>query len=200
MTTTGNTRPTYRERREARAARLREWATKREQRAEQAAGSVDAITSIIPPGQPILLGHHSQKRAERDQARIQRGMRNLIDHSDKAREFSGRADNIESAAEHAIYSDDADAIPRLRERIAELESERATIKAHNAACRKGTADPATLPPRLARELASSIRVWGKESRQCAGGRFPSYFLTNLGGNINRNKKRLAELERRAANS
>jgi hypothetical protein len=189
--TTDTPRRTYRERREARAERLREWATKREARAEQAAASVDALASLIPLGQPILRGHHSQGRAERDRDRIVNGTRRVVAHSTKAREFTSRAENIEAAAEHAIYSDDADAITRLTERIAGLESERDTIKAYNAACRKGTADPATLPAKLARELASSIRVWGDV--QCPGGRFPSYTLRNLSGNISRQKRRLAAL-------
>ena len=189
MTTT--THRTYRERREAQAERLRQWATKRETRAEQAAASVDALTSSIPLGQPILLGHHSQRRAERDRDRIVNGTRRVVEHSTKAREFTSRAKNIEAAAEHAIYSDDADAITRLKERIAGLENERDTIKAYNAACRKGTADPATLPDNLERELANSIRVWGDV--QCPGGRFPSYTLRNLSGNISRQKSRLAAL-------
>jgi hypothetical protein len=191
MTTTSKPTRTYRERREARAERLRQWAAKRETRAEQAAASVDTLTSLIPLGQPILRGHHSQRRAERDRDRIVNGTRRVVEHSNKAREFTSRAANIEAAAEHAIYSDDADAITRLTERIAGLERERDTIKTYNAACRKGTAHPATLPDNLARELASSIRVWGDV--QCPGGRFPSYTLRNLSGNINRNKRRLAVL-------
>jgi hypothetical protein len=189
--TTDTPRRTYRERREVRAERLREWATKREAHAEQAAASVDALANLIPLGQPILRGHHSQGRAERDRDRIVNGTRRVVEHSTKAREFTSRAENIEAAAEHAIYSDDADAITRLTERIAGLESERDTIKAYNAACRKGTADPATLPAKLARELAGSIRVWGDV--QCPGGRFPSYTLRNLSGNISRQKRRLAAL-------
>jgi hypothetical protein len=190
-TTTKPIRRTYRKRREARAERLREWAAKRETRAEQAAASVDTLASLIPLGQPILRGHHSQRRAERDRDRIVNGTRRAVEHSTKARDFTSRAANIEAAAEHAIYSDDADAITRLTERIAGLESERDTIKAYNAACRKGTADPAMLPAKLARELASSIRVWGDV--QCPGGRFPSYTLRNLSGNISRQKHRLAAL-------
>jgi hypothetical protein len=191
MTTTSKPTRTYRERREARAERLRQWAAKRETRAEHTAASVDALTSLIPLGQPILRGHHSQRRAERDRDRIVNETRRVVEHSNKAREFTSRAANIEAAAEHAIYSDDADAITRLTERIAGLERERDTIKAYNAACRKGTADPATLPGNLARELASSIRVWGDV--QCPGGRFPSYTLRNLSGNISRHKRRLAAL-------
>ncbi len=190
-TTTKPIRRTYRERREARAERLREWAAKRETRAEQAAASVDTLTSLIPLGQPILRGHHSQWRAERDRDRIVNGTRRVVEHSTKAHDFISRAANIEAAAKRAIYSDDADAITRLTERIAGLESERDTIKAYNAACRKGTADPATLPAKLARELASSISVWGDV--QCPGGRFPSYTLRNLSGNISRQKRRLATL-------
>jgi hypothetical protein len=194
MTTTTNTpRLTYRERREARAARLREWASKRDARAEQAATATDALTAAIPPGQPILLGHHSQRRAERDRDRIDRGVRRTVEHTEKAREFTRRADKIEAAAEHAIYSDDPDAIARLTERIAALERERDTIKAYNAACRKGIADPATLPANLARELATSIKAWG--DIQCPGGRFPSYTLSNLQANIRRNRKRLQQLTR-----
>jgi hypothetical protein len=189
--TSTDTPRTYRERREARAERLRDWANKREGRATQARASTDALASHRPFGQPILLGHHSQRRAERDQDRIEHGTRSSIEHANKAHEFEQRAENIEAAAEHAIYSDDADAITRLTERIAGLESERDTIKAYNAACRKGTADPAALPAKLARELASSIRVWGDV--QCPGGRFPSYTLRNLSGNISRQKRRLAAL-------
>lgn len=70
---------------------------------------------------------------------------------------------------------------------------RDAIKAYNSACRKGTADPATLPDHLARELADSIRAWGEI--QCPGGRFPSYTLSNLQANIRRNRKRLEQFAR-----
>ncbi len=182
---------TYRERREARAARLRQWAGSREAKAGQAASAVQTITDMIPLGQPILRGRHSQRRAERDQDRIERGTRRTVEHASKAREFSQRAANIEAAAEHAIYSDDPDAIEKLQSRITDLERDRDTIKAYNAACRKGTADPATLPDPLRRDLAAAINAWGDS--QCPKGGFPAYTLSNLSANIRRNKQRLARL-------
>jgi hypothetical protein len=195
MSTTSITpRRTYRERREARAARLRQWAESREAKAAQSASSVQAVADMIPLGQPILLGHHSQRRAERDRDQIERGMHRTIEHASKAREFSCRADNIEAAAEHAIYSDDPDAIVRLRARIAERENDRDTIKAYNAACRKGTADPATLPDRLRRDLQASISAWGES--QCPNGGFPAYTLSNLSANIRRDRQRLTDLTSR----
>ncbi|TMM19883.1 MAG: DUF3560 domain-containing protein [Actinobacteria bacterium] len=47
----------------------------------------------IPLGQPILVGHQSQRRAERDQARIEGGTRNTIEHRPRARDFRQRAAN-----------------------------------------------------------------------------------------------------------
>jgi hypothetical protein len=184
---------TYRERREARADRLREWAAGREAKAARSASSVETITGMIPLGQPILLGHHSQRRAERDRNRIERGTRRTIEHTNKAREFARRASNIEAAAEHAVYSDDPDAIAKLQARIAERERDHDTIKAYNAACRKGTANAATLPARLRIDLQAAINAWGDS--QCPNGRFPAYTLSNLSANIRRDRQRLATLIR-----
>jgi Domain of unknown function (DUF3560) len=166
----------------------RQWANSREAKAAQSASSVQAVADMIPLGQPILLGHHSQRRAERDRDRIERGMRRTIEHAGKAREFARRAENIDAAAEHAIYSDDPDAIVKFRARIAEHENDRDTIKAYNAACRKGTADPATLSDRLRSDLQTAINAWGES--QCPNGRFPAYTLSNLSTNIRRDDSAL----------
>jgi hypothetical protein len=152
---------------------------------------VDALASLIPLGQPILVGHHSQRRAERDRDRIEQGTRRTIEHTDKARAFRQRAANIDAAAARAVYSDDPDAVAKLRARLDELESERTAIKAYNAAARKGTADPSTLPDKLARELDAALRAWG--ASQCPQGQFPGYVLRNLSANIARNKRRLTSL-------
>src|SRR4051794_16171173 len=127
---------TYRERRERKAERLREWAESRDRKAEQARGTADGIRAAIPPGQPILVGHHSEGRHRRDLARLDRAMGATVEHSAKADEMRRRADRIEAAAGHAIYSDDEDAAERLRERVAELERLRESMKARNAAFRR----------------------------------------------------------------
>ena len=73
---------TTRERRERKAERLREWAEKREAKSAVAYDSSRQIMDMIPFGQPILAGHHSQRRAERDQDRITRGMELAYEHGD----------------------------------------------------------------------------------------------------------------------
>lgn len=185
---------TYRERREARAERLRDWADKREARSAGAFEHAEAISSMIPFGQPILVGHHSEGRHRRDVARIERGMREGIDSARMAESMRSRADNIEAAAAHAIYSDDEDATDRLRERIASLEAERDRIKAYNASCRKGAPDVELLDERQRAELASVARLAPYQLR--ANGAGPAYWSALLSGNIGRQRKRLAELERR----
>lgn len=40
--------------------------------------AVDNITHLIPMGQPILVGHHSQKHARKDAERISNGIRRSI--------------------------------------------------------------------------------------------------------------------------
>jgi Domain of unknown function (DUF3560) len=171
---------TYRERREARAERLRGWAGSREQKSETAFGNAHRIAEQIPFGQPILVGHHSEGRARRDQGRIENGMRAGIEHSRKAESMRSRAENIEAAAKRAIYSDDENAIEALEARIVELEEKRVTIKTRNAEYKKTHAA----------ELKSLTPYQRDRAMPHA-----SYELTNLSGNINRNKKRLEQLTR-----
>src|SRR2546423_1610900 len=128
---------TYRERRLAKAQRLREWADKRAQKSNVNYEAAYAIIEQIPPGQPILVGHHSEKRHRRDLERYDTNMHNSLEHSNKAEEMRSRADNIEEAAGNAIYSDDPDATEQLETKLARLEAERDGIKAYNKSARAG---------------------------------------------------------------
>lgn len=182
---------TYRERREAKAERLREWAGKREARAAAGFEKARQIGDMIPLGQPILVGHHSQGRHERDLARIDAGMRAGVDNTRKAQDFTSRAANIDAALDSSIYSDDPDAGEALAERIANLEAERDRIKAYNASCRRGAPDPALLDEGQRLELATIARLTAYNLGK--RGEFPPYVLANLSGNIARNRKRLEAL-------
>src|SRR5216683_1919141 len=78
----------------------------------------------IPFGQPILVGHHSERRHRRDLARHDRLMRKVIATDKRAKELAQRA----STVTRAISSDDPDAPDKLRERIAKLERDQAAMK------------------------------------------------------------------------
>jgi hypothetical protein len=162
-------------------------------KANAAHEKVQTIVDMIPFGQPILVSHHSQKRAEADQRRIERGMDAAVDNSRKASDFRSRADNIESAAAHAIYSDDEDAVDRLEARIAGLEAERDRVKAYNASCRKGAPDVTLLTERERSGLVTAEKFQGayQERRKH---QMPPYVLANLSGIISTQRKRLERLK------
>jgi hypothetical protein len=182
---------TYRERRERRAARLREWAAGRAAKSEAAFDRAHEIGDQIPLGQPVLVGHHSERRHRRDLARIDGAMAAGVEHGRTADRMGQRAANIEAALEASIYDDDPDAVERLRERIAALEAERDRIKAYNASYRRGQPDPSLLDKRQRETLESVRRVAPYQLGK--SGAFPAYALSNLSGNLARNRQRLARL-------
>jgi hypothetical protein len=165
---------TYRERREARAERLRGWAETRVTRAE----------AVLEAGKPFTSDYafNTQPGHIPERARIIAREDRAYESLRKAESMAARADGIEGQLATSIYSDDPDAIPRLRERIAKLEAEREQCKARNAAYRKEhRAELAAMTPYQRNQAVP----------------FPSYHLENLSGNLSRQRKRLAQLERQA---
>lgn len=182
-------RVTYRERREAKAERLREWAEKRATKAQQASADARRAVDGIPFGQPILMGHHSQRHHERALERQDNKLRQAYEHDQKSRSMASRAANIQAQADHAIYSDDDDATERLAERIAELEAERDRVKQYNATARKGEPDYSILSEGLRVTLMSMARAGQVRDDRA----IPKYHLANLSADIRRNKQRLEGL-------
>jgi hypothetical protein len=178
---------TYRERRLAKAERLRGWAAKREATATAALESHPEMRHdwafITQPG-------HIPARA-RMIAADGRAFESLR----KAENMAARADGIEAAADGAIYSDDPDAIEALEARIAGLEAERDRIKAYNASCRKGARDVSLLDEKQQKDLASVAKHAPYQLRD--NGAAPAYWASNLSGNIGRQRKRLAQLRAEA---
>ncbi len=84
---------------ESRADHFQGWSDNAATRSEQAHNTVNNITKHIPMGQPILVGHHSEKRARADQARIDSNMRKAIDAGKRAKYWQSRAKRAVAAAE-----------------------------------------------------------------------------------------------------
>ena len=212
---------TYRERRERRAARREEWAEGREAKAGREFAQVKQTADAIPLGQPILVGHHSEKRARRDQKKIRRGVRRGLDHQKMAKRHRSRAAGIRDQLDRSIYSDDHDAAERLRERIAEREAERDRMKAINrVAARVGRAhgfkrrtglwahnmtDERTDEVRaVLGKVCKEVEATAKEVRDLVSAfqhsgtlGYPGYVLSNLGANIRRDRGRLPAAEKLA---
>lgn len=188
----GPARTTYRERRERRAGRRRDWAEGRVAKADAASQASRDATAGIPFGQPILVGHHSERRHRGAVERGQRQASKSIEHRDMAERHTQAAKTIEALLDRSIYNDDPDAIEQLRARIEEREAKRERIKQYNRNRRKGSRDLSPLNEEEQKKLASTAEVAAFQLGP--RGEAPRYWLTNLGANINRDKKRLAQLE------
>jgi hypothetical protein len=74
-----------------------------------------AIIDRIPMGQPILVGHHSEKRHRGDLKRAESARRKAFDAQDRAAELRGMASAVGTGG---ISSDDPDAIAKLEAELA----------------------------------------------------------------------------------
>ena len=106
------------ERAAQRAERFEGYQGKRAQDADRAHRAVSAIADNIPLGQPILVGHHSERHARKDAERITNGMRKAVQMWRTSEYWQDRA---RGALAHAQYNE----IPAVRaRRIKKLEAER----------------------------------------------------------------------------
>lgn len=93
------------ERAEARAERFDGYQENRTKDAEQAHTAVKRLADGIPLGQPILIGHHSERHARRDAQRIENGMRKAVKAWETAQYWKDRA---AGALAHAKYKERPD--------------------------------------------------------------------------------------------
>jgi hypothetical protein len=106
------------DRAEERAERFEEYSQHRAQDADRAHAAVAAIADNIPLGQPILVGHHSERHARRDAEKIENGMRRAIKMWDTSKYWTSRA---KGAIRHAKYKE----LPSVRaRRIKGLEADK----------------------------------------------------------------------------
>lgn len=106
------------ERAEERADRFSDYSDKRASDASSARNAVSAIADGIPFGQPILVGHHSERRARKDAEKIENGMRHAVQMWETSEYWKQRA---AGALRHAKYKE----LPAVRHRrIKGLEADK----------------------------------------------------------------------------
>jgi len=180
----GKPKMTRRERKERKLEKRLEWAESREKKADQSMDAANNLVKNIPPGQPILVGHHSEKRHRNTLKRSNNLMHKSIEHSDMAEHHRNKADNLKRQLNNTIFSDDPDAIERLQKKLEYLEKGRNRMKEINIALRKG--QKIELSEDEKKALESNKRVWNAYS-------FMPYELSNVGQRIRSIKKRIEKL-------
>lgn len=186
---------TYEDRKQARIDRYRARADKRETESARLWDESRKMASIIPMGQPILIGHHSEQRDRNYRERIhQKGMK-AIKAGKEAEYWRNRADAAENS--RAVSSDDPDAVEKLRAQLEHAEDSQRVMKAANQIVRQKITDQEKVD-RLNKELKIGPSAAWQLLRPDFMGRigFASFQLTNNSANIRRIKTRLAELEAR----
>jgi len=128
---------TRRGRLERKTEKREEWAAKARARSEASFAAASAIADRIPLGQPILVGHHSERRARRDQARIHGSMDKGVEEHKLAEHHDQKRRGLEIQLDRTIFDDDPDAVEQLEARIAEREKSAAYQNTLNKAWRSG---------------------------------------------------------------
>jgi len=182
-------REDYAERKEARIDRLESRAAKAQAESTAAYNSARSIMEHIPPGQPILVGHHSEKRHRRDLDKIDRNMRKSAEADEKAGYYAARAEA--AASNTAISSDDPEAIEKLETKLAKLQAAQEEDKALNAYYRKHKTVKGF--PGISDEEAARADKKLSEMREAIRRPVPSWQLSNRNGEMARLKKRIESL-------
>lgn len=84
--------------------------------------------SGIPLGQPIIIGHHSERRHRKAIERANSAMDKSVSQSKRAQELRSKAENVGTGG---ISSDDPDALKKLEEKLAKLQALQSQMKFNN---------------------------------------------------------------------
>lgn len=177
------------ERQEARAERYREYTENAEKRATAAFNASNAAVAGIPLGQPILVGHHSEKAHRRALERSNGAMMRSVHESEKAEYYRQKAEAAEN--NDNIYLGDDDARERLKKKIAELTALQEQMKGANKIIRaKSLSDIEKI------DALVNLGISRPQANKMVGAQiiFPGYALTNNNAKISAARKQLAKAE------
>ena len=187
----------------AKKARLLDKADKVEQEGKAAGDAASRILDCIPLGQPILVGHHSERRHRSDLDRADRAMRKSVECDKRAQELRQKAHAVGTGG---VSSDDPEAVQKLKSKLAELERTQSFRKKVNEAWRKAGKPAPDAGPVVwdkVGELAgidlAAVRALRLDMARSwswmPSAPFPNYSLSNLSSEIRRVRVRIDLLDR-----
>jgi hypothetical protein len=176
---------TTRERLENKLEKREDWALGRKQKA----------AGLLARNEPYThdLAFNTQPGHIPERARVIAREDKAFEHLNMAEHHAQAAAGLKTQLENSIYSDDSDAVEALEARIAENEAQRATMREANKIYRANPKNQET-PEKVHKlmELGLSEAKAKAGFTPDFGGRygFADYELSNLGGRISADKKRL----------
>lgn len=183
----------YEARQEARRARYAELSDKMRGASAMHYSASRKAVEHIPFGQPILVGHHSERGHRATLARARRAMDRSCEAARKAEHYAERAASVGSGG---ISSDDPAALVKLRAELAQCERLQEHMKATNKAIRLNKTPEARAAALVALGLSETEAAQALKPDFMGRVGFPDYRLKNNGANARRIAARIAELETR----
>ncbi|WP_146446987.1 DUF3560 domain-containing protein [Vibrio cyclitrophicus] len=184
----------YQERQEAKRDRLEERAAKAAAVSNERFNTASTLGKMLPFGQPILVGHHSEAKHRKHAESINTNMRKSVEAQDKAEYLSRRADSVGSAG---IASDDPEAVEKLKKKLEGLIKSHELMKAVNKIVRSSHMTEEDKIEYLVNTHGQTEERAKKLLRPCEFfGKFgfDTYALQNSNANIRTTRKRLDHLE------
>ncbi len=183
----------FQQRKENRIANAENRALKNEAESQQLYLRSKEMASIIPMGQPILIGHHSERRDRNYRDKIHNTMGRSVAASNKAEYYADKAESIKN--NDAIFSDDPEALAKLEQKLAGLKENQEFMKTANKLIRNND-EAAFLKLKFA-----TPKMWQELTKPKFGGLgFAGYSLTNNNANIKRIEQRIAQLKKQETNT
>lgn len=184
---------TRRERLERRQEKREDWAASRDAKATADFNRARGYTEGIPFGQPILVGHHSEKRHRRALENSDKAMRRASESSSMAEHHRSKADGLARQLERSTFSDDPDAIEQLTARVEAIDAQCERRKAINREIKKGDGWADRITPPLTPDERTELDNNARFARTIG---YPPYSLANARSNARRLRQRIAEITAR----
>lgn len=180
----------FEERQNNRLSRYEELADKANSKSTAYFQRSSEMADCIPFGQPILVGHHSEKRDRNFRAKIHSTMGKSVEEMKKAEYYENKAASV---GKGGISSDDPNATDKLQSKLEALQQAQERMKAANKLIRKVTDYDARLAGLIELGFSEKMALEALNPKYGSIG-FASYSLQNNNAEINRLKKRISELQ------
>ena len=177
----------YEQKLEDKRQRYLDLAAKKHSEANALSKQSHDMAKTIPFGQPILVGHYSEKSDRNYRNKIENKMSRAIEVEKTASYYEEKASTL---GKSGISSDDPDAIKKLQKKLAGLETLQKMMKAANKAVKKNDIEALHNLGYNDRQIAKL-----KAPDFCGRIGYASYALTNNNANIRSIKERITRLEK-----
>lgn len=184
----------YFDKRESRIERYKELSAKLGSLSASSYERAHKLGNMIPMGQPILVGHHSERGHRAHIKKIDNAMRASVEQGQKSRYYEDRAEAAEN--NRAISSDNPDALRLLEEKLENMQKAQECWKAINKILKSkklGDVEKVAELVKIPMREITAIEILSPDRYGRVG--IPSYKLTNNNGNMARVKERIKQLSR-----